>query len=164
MRPSQNINPIKNVKIKNSFLVKSAKCRFNKKEEKPNIVFIQLRKKNVGAHKYKIISKKIDKIGKRSKEKLKKRNSAIKKIEPGKPKKMREFAKIIKKSFGHKKFKPLISVIRRVLNLRLIASTNKKEFVESRAWLINIQKLAKDKGEFPLITQIVNQCISTTVE
>jgi len=74
-------------------------------------------------------------------------NSAIKKIDPGNPKKTSELAKIIKKSFGHKKLIPLISVINRVLNLRLIASTNKKEFEDKRAWLINIQKLARIKGE-----------------
>lgn len=128
------------------------------------MVFIQLLKKNVGAIRYKTISKKIDNIGNRSNEKLKNKNSAIKRIEPGNPKKIKELAKIIKKSLGHKKFKPLISVINLVLKRLLIASTNKKEFVDNKAWLINIQKLAKDKGELPLKTQIVNQCISTTVE
>lgn len=73
------------------------------------------------------------KTGKRSKEKLKNKNSAIKKIDPGNPKKIRELAKITKNNLGHKKFKPLISVIKRVLNLRLIASTSKKEFVDKRA-------------------------------
>jgi hypothetical protein len=55
-------------------------------------------------------------------------------------------------------------VIRRVLKRRPIASTSKNELVESRAWLINIQKLASIKADCPLITQIVSQCISTTVE
>lgn len=128
------------------------------------MVFIQLRKKNVGANKYKIIKIKKVNIGKRSKEKLKNKNSAIKNIEPGKPKKIKELTNITKKSLGQRKFKPLISVINRVLKRRFIASTNKKEFVDNKAWLINIQKLAKERGEFPLITQIVNQCISTTVE
>lgn len=155
---------MKNIKIRNSFFVKSAKCRFSKKEENPNIEFIQLLKKNVGAQRYKIINKKTHKTGNKSKEKLKKRNSAIKKIEPGKPKKINELAKITKNNLGHKKFKPLISVINRVLNRRFIASTNKNELVESKAWLINIQKLAKERGELPLTTQMVNQCISTTVE
>jgi hypothetical protein len=63
-------------------------------------------------------------------------------IDPGKPKKTRVLTKLTRKSFGHKKFKPFTSVIRRVLKRRLIASTKKKEFVESNAWLINIEKLA----------------------
>lgn len=45
-----------------------------------------------------------------------------------------------------------------------MASTKRKELVESNAWLINIQKLDNNKLEYPLIIQIVNQCISTTVE
>jgi hypothetical protein len=135
-----------------------------KNNEKPNIVFIQFLKKKVGAKRYKIINKKRDSKGNSSKEKLKKRNSAIKKIDPGNPKKIKEFIKIITNNLGHKKFIPLISVIKRVLKRLLIASTNKKEFVESKAWLINIQKLARERGEFPLKTHIVSQCISTTVE
>jgi hypothetical protein len=99
-----------------------------------------------------------------SKKKEKKRNSAIKKIVPGKPKKIRQLARATKKSLGHKKLIPLISVIKRVLKRRLIASTRRNEFVESKAWLISIQKLASISGDCPLITQIVNQCISTTVE
>lgn len=137
---------------------------FNKNNENPNIEFIQLRKKKVGANKYKITIKSKDNTGNKSKEKLKNKNSAIKKIEPGNPKKIKELARITKKSLGHKKFKPLISVIKRVLKRRLIASTSKNEFVDKSAWLINIQKLARERGEFPLTTQIVNQCISTTVE
>ena len=58
---------------------------------------------------------------------------------------MSKFTKLTKKSLGHKKFTPLISVISRVLNRRPIASTNKNEFVERRAWLISIQKLANIK-------------------
>lgn len=57
----------------------------------------------------------------------------MKKIDPGKPRKINEFNKIAKNNFGHKKFIPLISVINRVLNLRATASTNKKELVESSA-------------------------------
>ena len=101
--------------------------------DKPIIAFIQLRKKKVGAIKYSSTSKKKDSNGNRSKKKEKKRNSAIKKIEPGKPKKTKEFAKITKKSLGHKKLIPLISVIRRVLKRRLTASTSKKEFVDNSA-------------------------------
>jgi len=54
-------------------------------------------------------------------------------IEPGNPKNTREFNKVTRKSFGHKKLIPLTSVISRVLNLRAIASTSKNEFVERRA-------------------------------
>jgi len=87
----------------------------------------------VGPKRYSKISKKIDKRGNKSKKKLKNKNSAIKKIEPGKPKKIRQFIKDIKKSFGHKKLIALISVIKRVLKRLLIASTNKKELVERSA-------------------------------
>lgn len=69
-----------------------------------------------------------------------------------------------KKSLGHKKLIPLISVIKRDLNRLFIASTSKNEFDDKSAWLINMQKLANIKGECPLIIQMVNQCISTTVE
>jgi hypothetical protein len=72
-------------------------------------------------------------MGKKSKKKEKNKNSATKKIEPGKPKKTRVFSSIIRNSFGHKKLIPLISVRRRVLNLLATASTNKKELVESNA-------------------------------
>ena len=71
--------------------------------------------------------------GKRSKKKLKKSISATNIMEPGKPKKTKQFIKPIKNNLGHKKFTPLISVISRVLNLRPIASTNKKEFVDNKA-------------------------------
>ena len=85
-------------------------------------------------------------------------------IEPGKPKKISKFTRLTKKSLGHKKLIPFNSVIKRVLNLLPTASTSKNEFVERRAWLINIQKLANIKGDWPLTTHIVSQCISTTVE
>jgi hypothetical protein len=51
-----------------------------------------------------------------------------------------------------------------VLNLLAIASTNKNELVDISAWLISIQKLANIKFDWPLTIQMVNQCISTTVE
>lgn len=60
-------------------------------------------------------------------------------IDPGKPKKTSRLIRLIRKSLGHRKFIPLISVIRRVLNLRAKASTSKKELVDKRAWLISIQ-------------------------
>jgi hypothetical protein len=102
--------------------------------------------------------------GNKLKKKEKNKNSAIKNIEPGKPKKISVFSNTARKSLGHKKFKPLISVIRRVLNRRATASTRRNEFVDSRAWLISIQKLDNIRLDCPLITQIVSQCISTTVE
>jgi hypothetical protein len=49
------------------------------------------------------------------------------------------------------------------LNLRPIASTKRNELVDSRAWLINIEKDASISDECPLKIQIVSQCISTTV-
>jgi hypothetical protein len=71
--------------------------------------------------------------GKRSKKKLKNINSATKKIDPGKPKKIKQLTKLTKNNLGHKKLIPLISVIRRVLNRRPIASTSRNELVESNA-------------------------------
>ena len=118
----------------------------------------------MGAKKYNKSTKYKDNIGNKSKKKTKNKNSAIKKIDPGKPKNIKQFVKEIKNNLGHKKFIPLISVINRVLKRRLIASTNRKEFVDNKAWLINIQKFAKSKQDCPLIMHIVNQCISTTVE
>jgi hypothetical protein len=43
------------------------------------------------------------------------------------------FNNAARNNLGHKKFKPLISVVNRVLNRRVIASTNKNAFVESKA-------------------------------
>jgi hypothetical protein len=57
----------------------------------------------------------------------------MKKIEPGKPRKIKQLTKLNIKSLGHKKFIPLISVIKRVLNLLLIASTKKNELEERSA-------------------------------
>ena len=54
-------------------------------------------------------------------------------MEPGKPKKIRRFTKLTRKSFGHIKLIPFISVISRVLNRRPIASTKRKELVDKRA-------------------------------
>jgi hypothetical protein len=79
--------------------------------------------------------------GNRSKINEKKSTSERKKIEPGNPKKIRVFSSIAKNNLGHKKFNPLISVINRVLNRLATASTSRNEFVESKAWLISIQKL-----------------------
>jgi hypothetical protein len=85
-------------------------------------------------------------------------------IDPGKPRNTKVFNRLTRKSLGHKKLSPLISVISLVLKRRLIASTKKKEFVDNKAWLISIEKLASIRADWPLIIQIVNQCISITVE
>ena len=61
-------------------------------------------------------------------------------IDPGNPKKTNKLSNPTKNSLGERKFTPLTSVIKRVLKRRLIASTSKKELVESKAWLISIQK------------------------
>lgn len=143
---------------------RSAGIDFIKREENPNIIFIQDLKKNVGPSKYKKNRRKTDPRGKKSKKKEKNKISETKKIDPGKPKNISILSSTQRKSLGHIKFKPLISVISRVLNLRAIASTNKNELVDISAWLISIQKLANIKLDCPLITHIVSQCISTTVE
>jgi hypothetical protein len=54
-------------------------------------------------------------------------------IDPGNPKKTSKFTKLTKKSFGHKKLTPLISVTSRVLKRRPIASTKRNEFVDNNA-------------------------------
>jgi hypothetical protein len=102
--------------------------------------------------------------GYKSKKKLKNKISATNMIEPGNPKNIKRFTRLTKNNFGQRKFTPLISVINLVLNLRPIASTNKKELVDKSAWLISIQKLASISEDWPLMTHIVSQCISTTVE
>ena len=81
-------------------------------------------------------------MGNKSKKKLKNKNSDTKKIDPGNPKKIKLFNNIIKKSLGHKKLIPPISVKSRVLKRRAIASTSKNEFVDNNACAIIIQKLA----------------------
>lgn len=68
-------------------------------------------------------------------------------MEPGNPKKINKFTRLTKNNFGHKKLIPLTSVTKRVLNLRPIASTSKKELVDKSAWLISIAKLASINGE-----------------
>ena len=72
-------------------------------------------------------------MGNKSKKKLKNKNSETKKIEPGKPRKIKLLSKVIKKSFGHKKLIPLISVNNLVLNRRAMASTSRNELVDRRA-------------------------------
>lgn len=140
--PNQNINMIRPLKTINSREFKSAGIDFKKKVEDPNIAFIQVLKKKVGANRYSRNIKNMHKRGKRSKKKLKKRISETNIIDPGNPKNTKEFNSVIRNNFGHKKLIPLTSVINRVLKRLAIASTNKNEFVDKRAWLINIQKLA----------------------
>ena len=101
--------------------------------EKPNIIFIHDLKKKVGPKRYKKISKKTVAVGNRSKKKEKNNISETKKIEPGKPKNIRTFNKMQRKSLGHRKFTPLISVIKRVLKRLATASTSKNEFVDINA-------------------------------
>ena len=117
----------------NSLDDKSEGSLINNLVEKPNIIFIQDLKKKVGPSKYKKTSKKTEPAGKKSKKKEKNNISETKQIEPGNPKKINMFKSIDKNNLGHKKLTPLISVIRRVLNLRATASTSKKEFVEIKA-------------------------------
>lgn len=120
-------------KSKDSLAVRSIGILDFRKLEKPNIAFIQDLKKNVGANKYKNINKNSDISGNKSKKKVKNRNSETKKIDPGNPKKIRVFKSIARNNLGHIKFNPLISVIKRVLNLLATASTSKNELVESKA-------------------------------
>ena len=101
--------------------------------ENPNKAFIQDLKKKVGPSKYKKTNKNTVKTGNKSRKKEKKRNSETKNIDPGKPRKIKVFKSAHRKSFGHIKFIPLISVISLVLNLRAIASTKRKEFVDNKA-------------------------------
>ena len=65
--------------------------------------------------------------------KLKNKNSETNIMEPGKPKNINVFNKVMRKSLGHMKFMPLTSVSKRVLNRRAIASTNRNEFVDNKA-------------------------------
>jgi hypothetical protein len=71
--------------------------------------------------------------GNKSKKNEKNKISATNIIDPGKPKKIKQLIKLTINSLGHKKFRPLISVINLVLKRLPIASTNKNELVESRA-------------------------------
>jgi hypothetical protein len=117
----------------NSFDDKSTGRVLSSWIDDPKSTFIQLRKKKVGPIKYNKTIKKRQSKGKRSKKKLKKSISDTNIIEPGKPKKTKQFNKLTKKSLGHKKLIPLISVIKRVLKRRPIASTSRNELVDSKA-------------------------------
>jgi hypothetical protein len=101
--------------------------------ERPKSTLIQLLKKNVGPRRYKNGSKNKHRNGNKSNKKLKNKTSAIKKIEPGKPKKTKQLIKLSKNNFGQRKFIPLISVNNRVLKRRFMASTKKNELDDKRA-------------------------------
>jgi hypothetical protein len=101
--------------------------------DEPKSTFIQLLKKKVGPSRYNKMIKIKQSRGNRSKKKLKKSISATNMIDPGNPKKTKQFIKPIRNSLGHKKLIPLISVISLVLKRRPIASTNKKELVDNSA-------------------------------
>jgi hypothetical protein len=68
--------------------------------EKPNIIFIQERKKKVGPTKYRKKSKNKAHTGNRSKKKEKNSTSDIKNIEPGNPKKSSILSSTSKNSLG----------------------------------------------------------------
>ena len=132
-KPSQYI---KNGTPKNSISSledRSTGTLYDREVEKPNKAFIHDLKKKVGPSKYRNKSKNTVSTGNKSRKKEKNKNSETKNIEPGNPRNISVFRRAHRKSFGHIKFMPLISVIRRVLNLRAIASTSRKEFVESNA-------------------------------
>lgn len=162
--PNQNIWKSRPTYKSTSREVRSAGIVRLKQLEAPKRTFIQLLKKKVGPKRYKKKIRKRQRAGKRSKKNEKNRISDTNIIEPGKPKKTRVLTRAAIKSFGHRKFNPLISVIKRVLKRRLIASTKKKELVDSKAWLISIAKLANMRADWPLTIQMVSQCISITVE
>lgn len=87
----------------------------------------------MGPTKYSNIIQSKQRTGKRSKKNEKNKISATNIIDPGKPKKIKQLIKLTINNLGHRKFKPLISVINRVLKRLPIASTNKNELVESKA-------------------------------
>jgi hypothetical protein len=99
----------------------------------PNIRFTHDLKKKEGAIRYNNIIKYTANTGNKSNMNAKNKNSEMKKIEPGKPRKIKQLSNMAKNNFGHKKLRPLISVIERVLNRRATASTSRNEFVESNA-------------------------------
>jgi len=131
--PNQNIKTIIPKYNIYSFDVRSKGMVLLIVVDNPKRTFIQLLKKKVGPNRYKNGINNTHKIGKKSNKKLKNKTSAIKKIEPGNPKKTKQFNKLIRNNLEHKKLIPEISVIRRVLKRLLIASTKKNEFDDSRA-------------------------------
>ena len=69
--PNQNISMIKPLKTINSLEFKSTGIDFRKKDDEPNIAFIQVLKKKVGASKYSNSMKNRQSRGNKSKKKLK---------------------------------------------------------------------------------------------
>lgn len=147
-----------------SFDERSADSLLLNSAEAPKRALTQVLKTNVGAIRYNKTTRKRHNAGNRSNRKVKNKISETNIIEPGNPKKTNKLTKLTRKSFGHKKFIPLISVISRVLKRLDMASTNKNELVDRRAWLISIQNPDRINDDCPLIIHRVNQCISTTVE
>jgi hypothetical protein len=99
----------------------------------------------VGTIRYNITKRITDKDGKKSKINEKKSTSAMKNNDPGNPKKI---SKLISTRINNLVLNnPIedISVINLVLNLLFIQSTNKKKFVDKKAWLTNIQKPARNR-------------------
>lgn len=86
----------------NSLVETSAGSVFNNLSEKPNIIFIHERKKNVGPRRYKKINKNNVHNGNKSRKKEKNKISETKKIDPGKPKKIRILRSVNKNNLGHK--------------------------------------------------------------
>jgi len=113
--------------------VKSRGIVLFKVYENPNITLNHDLKKKVGTSKYNSTKSRRVINGKRSNENAKNKTSEIKNNEPGNPKKTNELTSIARKSFGHNILSPLISVIKRVLKRRVIASTNKKALVDNSA-------------------------------
>jgi len=100
--PSQYINVGTLINKRNSLIETSVGVRSKSLSEKPNIMFIQERKKKVGPIKYKNTSSNKVHDGNKSKKNEKKRNSEIKKIDPGNPKNIKIFNKTNKNNFGHR--------------------------------------------------------------
>ena len=133
VKPSQNIKKMIPKYKRYSLELTSSGIFLLIAVERPNRTFTQLLKKKVGPRRYKNGNKNKHKNGNKSNKKLKNKTSAIKKIEPGKPKKTKQLTRLSKNSFGQRKFIPLTSVINRVLKRRLIASTKKNELEDRSA-------------------------------
>jgi hypothetical protein len=133
VNPNQKIAKKRTPKITCSLESRSATTEFCECTESPNIAFIQVRKKNVGIKKYNITTIIMHNTGRKSKQNVKNRNSAIKKIVPGKPKKTTQLKKQAKNSLGQRKLIPEISEINRVLKRLLIESTSINDVVEISA-------------------------------
>lgn len=148
---------------KNSRTDKSTGGLDEKNCDIPNIALNQLRKKKVGASKYKKTTKRSVMAGKRSIKNEKKRISETNVKDPGNPRNNKQFMKDKINSLGQRRFNPLSSVMSRVLKRLLIASTSKNALAERSAWLTSMANPANMMGEEPEKIQMVSQCISMTV-